>query len=114
MANNDGFFKGFVLGGLIGSFVGLMLAPKTGKEFREDLSEESGKFFEKAKKDFEMASKAAAHSYEKGRDKFMEKIVDSEKEIDDVSEKKKHSSTTSKKEEPANKSKPSKKSTVKK
>jgi len=114
MANNDGFFKGFVLGGLIGSFVGLMLAPKTGKEFREDLSEESGKFFEKAKKDFEMASKAAAHSYEKGRDKFMEKIVDSDKEVDETVKKKKQSSTTSTKKESANKSKPRKKSTVKK
>jgi gas vesicle protein len=77
MASNDGFFKGFVLGGLIGGFVALLFAPKTGKEFREELGEESEKLISKAKKDFESATKAAAHSYEKGRDKFIENIVDS-------------------------------------
>jgi hypothetical protein len=52
------------------------MAPKSGKEFREELSEESEKFIDKAKKDLELAAKAAAHSYEKGRDKFMEKIIE--------------------------------------
>jgi len=39
MASSDGFFKGFILGGLIGGFAALLLAPKTGKEFREELGE---------------------------------------------------------------------------
>ena len=114
MANNDGFFKGFLLGGLIGGFVGLLLAPKPGKEFREELSEESGKFFVKAKKDFEMAAKAAAHSYEKGRDKFMEKIIDSEVEDEKPAGKKKQSATATKEEEPAKQTKTQKKTTTKK
>ena len=55
--------------------------------------------FDKAQKDFEMASKAAAHSYEKGRDKFMEKIVDSETEIEKSGAKKKESPAVSDKKE---------------
>ncbi len=78
MAENDGFIKGFFIGGLIGAFVGLLAAPKTGKEFREELGEESEKFFNRTKKDFDNAKKAAAQSFDVGRDKFMEKIVNTD------------------------------------
>jgi len=78
MADNGGFLKGFILGGLIGGFAALVLAPKTGKEFREELGEESEKFLNKTKKDFEHAKKAAAQSYESGRDKFMNKMVEND------------------------------------
>ena len=94
--------------------MGLMLAPKTGKEFREELGEESGKFFEKAKKDFETATKAAAHSYEKGRDKFMEKIVESDKEDKKPVEKNKRTQSSSTKKETAKQTKPRKKTVTKK
>lgn len=114
MASNDGFFKGFVLGGLIGGFLGLLLAPKTGKEFREELGEESEKIFEKAKKDFDIAKKAAAHSYEVGRDKFMENIVDSDLKNEMPESKKSKLSTESEKEEIVKKTKPRKKTSSKK
>ena len=97
MASKDGFFKGFVLGSLIGGFAALLLAPKTGKEFREDLEEESEKIFKKARKDFETAQKAAAHSYEIGRDKFMEKMVETNDE-NDLPNKEKTSETSEKPE----------------
>jgi len=38
--NKGGFFstlKGFLFGGLVGAVLGLLLAPKSGKEIREDL-----------------------------------------------------------------------------
>ena len=38
----DGFFKGFVIGGIIGAVAGILLAPKSGRETREDLGEEAG------------------------------------------------------------------------
>jgi gas vesicle protein len=107
MASKDGFFKGFVLGSLIGGFAALLLAPKTGKEFREDLEEDSEKIFKKAKKDFETAKKAAAHSYEVGRDKFMEKMVDSGDE--NYQTKKEKMSETSEKPEAIKKPKSRKK-----
>lgn len=112
MASNNGFFKGFVLGSLIGGFAALLLAPKTGKEFREDLDEESDKIFKKAKKDFETAKKAAAHSYEVGRDKFMEKMVDGGDENDRP--KKEKGTETSEKPEAVKKIKSRKKTSTKK
>ena len=85
------------MGGLIGGFAALLLAPKTGKEFREEFGEESEKWISKAKKDLETATKAAAHSYEKGRDKFIEKMADSKVDENEPVEKKKQSPAKTKK-----------------
>jgi gas vesicle protein len=75
MANNgDNFFKGFIIGGIVGAFVGLMLAPKSGKELRSELSEESEKFLGKAREDLEHAKKAAIQAFESSRDKIVEKL----------------------------------------
>jgi gas vesicle protein len=72
--NNDHFFKGFVIGGIIGTIVGLLLAPKSGKELRAELSGESEKFLGKAREDLDHAKKAAVHTYESSRDKIVEKL----------------------------------------
>jgi len=36
-AGDSGFFKGVLFGGIIGAVAALLLAPKTGREMREDL-----------------------------------------------------------------------------
>lgn len=45
--------KGFVLGGLIGFAAGILFAPKSGKDTREELLEESEDLIEKAKREFD-------------------------------------------------------------
>jgi gas vesicle protein len=79
----DSFFKGFLLGGIIGAVAGVLLAPKSGKETREELGEEAEKLYTQTKSDFEHARKAAMKSFEEGRDKILEKL----KEDDDIEEK---------------------------
>ena len=49
MASDGDMFKGLVLGGLIGVAVGVLFAPKSGKDLREDLKEESDDLIGKAK-----------------------------------------------------------------
>jgi len=53
MASNGDLFKGFVLGGLIGVAVGVLFAPKSGKDLREDLKEESEDLIGKAKNELD-------------------------------------------------------------
>lgn len=83
--NNDGFIKGFLLGGIIGAALGLFLAPKSGQELREDLSGEAENLLAKAKEEIENAKKAAMKSFEEGKDKILEKLV-REKEKEDSKE----------------------------
>lgn len=83
--NSGGFVKGFIVGSIFGSILALVMAPKSGREFREELGEESGKLYERAKKDFENARKAAAHTYESSRDKFIHKMTADDDEPEDPS-----------------------------
>jgi gas vesicle protein len=77
----NGFFKGFIFGGIVGAVLGVMLAPKSGREMREDLGEEAEKIYTQTKSDFEHARKAAMKSFEEGRDKILEKLKPEEEEI---------------------------------
>ena len=80
--NGGGFFRGFLFGGIIGAAVGILLAPKSGRETREELGEEAEKYYSLAKKDLEHAKKAALKSFEEGRDKIIEKLADDVKEVE--------------------------------
>lgn len=61
MASNGGdLFKGFILGGLVGLAVGVLFAPKSGKDMREDLLEEGDDLMDKAKKELDKLKKDLA------------------------------------------------------
>jgi gas vesicle protein len=51
-SNDSGYAKGFIIGAIIGSAIGsitaLLLAPKTGKELRDDLAQKSTEIYDKA------------------------------------------------------------------
>ena len=79
MADSGGsFFKGFIFGSIVGGIAGILLAPKSGKEIREDLEEGAGKVFEYSKSDFDNARKAAMKSFEQGRNKIIDKMTKEE------------------------------------
>lgn len=64
------FLKGFLVGSALGTVLGMMFAPKSGREFREDLSDETDRFVNKAKSEFHDAKAAAVNSYETSRERF--------------------------------------------
>jgi gas vesicle protein len=54
MAERNGhFFKGLFIGGLIGAVIGILYAPKSGKETRENLARQADEIIAKAKEGFE-------------------------------------------------------------
>jgi gas vesicle protein len=58
MAEDGGdLFKGFLLGSMVGLAVGVLFAPKSGKDTREDLKEESDDLIEKAKGELDKIKK---------------------------------------------------------
>ena len=56
--SND-LLKGLFIGGLIGMALGILFAPKSGKETREDITRKANDLFAKAKKNMKKLRKKA-------------------------------------------------------
>lgn len=70
MSNDDGralsyLIAGFGLGTMVGTVIGLLVAPKSGRELRADIAEYSKDYLDKAKD-------AGRDAYERGRDRARE------------------------------------------
>jgi gas vesicle protein len=97
--NGDNFFKGFVLGGLVGGVLGILFAPKSGRDIRADLSVE----LDKAREDLEHAKKAALKAFEESKERIIESFS-SEEEQEPEEEKPKTRSRTPRRRTRASKS----------
>ena len=80
----DKFLKGLIFGGIIGGVLGVLYAPKSGKETREELSVESDKLLNQFKSDIENAKKAALKSFDQGKDIIIDKLSQEEDGIEDT------------------------------
>ena len=63
------FMKGLLIGGLIGVAVGVLYAPKSGKETREDIARKAEELMDKAKEEYERAVQTSKRAYEAAREK---------------------------------------------
>lgn len=61
--NND-LLKGLIIGGLIGAALGILYAPKSGKETREDIARRTDDFINKAKEEYEKTIAKSKEAYE--------------------------------------------------
>jgi gas vesicle protein len=61
--NND-LLKGLFIGGLIGVVLGILYAPKSGKETREDIAHKADELLDKAKEEYEKAVEKSKTAYE--------------------------------------------------
>lgn len=76
MANNGGgfdFFKGVLFGGIVGAVAGLLFAPKSGKETREDLLKCSLEMKDKGLERLELMQKRAE-----------ETLMETKKQLDEL------------------------------
>jgi len=54
--NNGNLFTGFFIGALVGVTLGILFAPKSGKEMREDIARNTDKLLVKAKDEYKKAA----------------------------------------------------------
>ncbi len=88
------FLKGVLVGGLIGAAVGILFAPKSGKETREDIARKTEEIIKKAKDEYEVAVEKSKMAYESAIKKAKEiqmmareKVEDVEESVSDLAEK---------------------------
>ncbi len=58
------FLKGLLIGGVIGAVVGILYAPKSGKETREEIGRKAEELMAKAKEEYEQALEKSRKTYE--------------------------------------------------
>ena len=61
---NGDLLKGLIIGGLIGAALGILYAPKSGKETREDIARKTEELLNKAKEEYEKAVEKSKLAYE--------------------------------------------------
>lgn len=65
MAERDwDLVKGLVVGGLIGAAIGILFAPKSGKETRQDIAEKTDELLAKAKEEYQKAAEKSKAVYD--------------------------------------------------
>lgn len=65
MAERDwDLVKGLVIGGLIGAAIGILFAPKSGKETRQDIANKADELLIKAREEYEKAAEKSKAAYE--------------------------------------------------
>ena len=71
MADNDwDLVKGLLVGGLIGAALGILFAPKSGRETREDLAGKAEEVLAKAKQEYAVAAEKSKAAYEAAVEKL--------------------------------------------
>ena len=60
MSKSCDFIGGFIIGGLVGAVIGILYAPKSGKETREEIGRKTDELLSKAKEEYD-------HAVEKSR-----------------------------------------------
>ena len=78
------FLKGIIIGGAIGAVVGLLYAPKSGRETREELSGKVDDMYRQARDEYEDALSKARQSYEATLQRLNDLEADARSRYDDM------------------------------
>jgi gas vesicle protein len=62
--NSRDLLAGLLIGGLIGAALGILYAPKSGKETRDEIAGKAKDFVDKAKEEYEKAIEKSKEAYE--------------------------------------------------
>jgi gas vesicle protein len=69
MAAED-WIKGLVVGGLVGLVLGILYAPKSGRETREDLGRMADEMYEKTKKQYDQTREKLGELASSGKESY--------------------------------------------
>ena len=64
MSKSGDFIGGLIVGGLVGAVIGILYAPKSGKETREDIARKADEVLAKAKEEYNLAVEKSKKVYD--------------------------------------------------
>jgi gas vesicle protein len=84
---NGDLLKGLIIGGLIGAALGILYAPKSGKETREDIAHKTEELLNKAKEEYEKAVAKSKLAYESAVKRLQELELSAKGKVEEVESK---------------------------
>ena len=84
MAKDMDFVKGLLIGGLIGAAIGILYAPKSGKETRDQISKKSDEWLVKAKEEYEKSLEKSKKALDSMVEKMKEVQTETVKKAEEV------------------------------
>jgi len=82
--NNGDLMKGFVIGGLVGAVLGILFAPKSGRETREDIARKTEDALERARGEYEKAVDKSKRAYEAAVKRLHDLEVTAKEKVEEV------------------------------
>ena len=84
---NYDLLKGLIIGGLVGAVLGILYAPKSGKETREDIARKTEELLNKAKEEYEKAVEKSKLAYESAIKRLHELEISAKGKVEEVESK---------------------------
>jgi gas vesicle protein len=81
---NGDLLKGLIIGGLIGAVLGILYAPKSGKETREDIANKADELLTKAKEEYEKTVEKSKAVYEAAVERLKEVEVSAKEKVEEI------------------------------
>ena len=78
------FVKGLIIGGAFGAVLGILYAPKSGKETREDIARKTEDLLVKAREEYEQALDKSKKAYEAAVKRLKEVEVSAKEKVEEV------------------------------
>jgi gas vesicle protein len=85
MSDKSGdFLKGLIIGGILGAVAGVLFAPKSGKETREDIARKADELVTKAREDYEWALEKSKKTYEAAVERLKELETSAREKVEET------------------------------
>jgi gas vesicle protein len=81
------FVKGLFIGGLIGAVLGVLYAPKSGKETREDIARKTEDLMARAREEYELALDKSKRAYEVAVKRLKDVEVSAKEKVEEMENK---------------------------
>src|SRR5271157_3140468 len=81
------FFKGFIVGGILGALAGILFAPKAGRELRSEIKEKGSEVLEDAKEIYADASAKAKAIIDEAKQRAVELKKEADRQLSEARQK---------------------------